>query len=194
MQKDKRLKSLFFVFILLSFTADIGFAAWQAKVVDMFDGDTLILSVGGRAMIIKLFGIDCPEKEQPFGIKAKDYSVSVVSGKQINIITVDEKRYPMCKVYVEGRCLNEELLKAGYAWHDDRDFSYEKWEIIEKKAVEQKKGLWSQEKPEPPWEFRGKQEVRRTERRCFTIKLGGKHKTGTVPVYRPKKRGRNRKR
>jgi len=32
------------------------------KVVDFYDGDTLIISDDGRARIIRLFGVDCPEK------------------------------------------------------------------------------------------------------------------------------------
>ena len=43
---------------------------WEAKVVDVFDGDTLIVSIGGRAEIIRLFGIDCPERKQNFGLRA----------------------------------------------------------------------------------------------------------------------------
>jgi endonuclease YncB( thermonuclease family) len=193
MLQTNNMRSLLASLILLFFSADVAFAAWDAKVVDLYDGDTLILSVGGRAKIIQLFGVDCPEKEQPFGLPALDYSRSIVSGKNVSIITVDEKRYPKCRVYVGDECLNEVLLKAGYAWLDDRNSLDEKWKKILKKAMVHEKGLWSQEEPVPPWEFReGEEEKQNAERRGCTIKLGGKHKRGTVPTYRPPTRRRRR--
>ncbi len=173
------------VLILIFFSPIKVFPAWEAKVVDVYDGDTLILSDEGRAEIIQLFGVDCPEKEQPFGLRATDYSRNMVSGKNISIVIVDVKRYPRCVVYVGDMCLNEELLRAGYAWHDRRYSSDEKWAYIERSAIEQKKGLWSQEGSIPPWDFRGEEDQQNAERRVHTIKMGGKHKTVTVPFVRP---------
>ncbi len=187
------MKVMLFVLISLFINPIAGFATWQAKVVDVYDGDTLILSDDGRATIIQLFGVDSPEKEQPFGLRATDYLRNKVSGKDISIVTVDTKRYPRCMVYIEGKCINEELLEAGYAWHDKRYSSDEKWENLEKKAVAQKKGLWSQAVPVPPWEFRGGENQQDTERRFYTIKLGGKHETGRVPLSLPSARKRTKK-
>jgi endonuclease YncB( thermonuclease family) len=187
------MKSFLVALILLFFSVDTVFAAWDAKVVDLYDGDTLIISDDGRAKIIQLFGVDCPEKEQPFGLPALDYSRHIVSGKNVSIVTVNEKRYPKCKVYFGDKCLNELLLKAGYAWLDDRNSSNEKWKEMVKKAVAQEKGLWSQDAPVPPWEFRGgKKEKQNTERRCYTIKLGGKHKKGTASISKSRIRRRRR--
>ncbi len=187
------MKAILIILISLFFNPITAFATWEAKVVDVYDGDILILSDDGRARIIQLFGVDCPEKEQPYGLKATNYSRNTVVGKDISIVPVDTKRYQRCVVYVGGKCLNEELLKIGYAWHDKRYSSDEKWAKMEKKAVAQKKGLWSQETAVPPWKFRGEEDHKDTLHRIHTIKLGGKHKTGTVSVTRPPVKRRPKK-
>ena len=175
------MKQFLFLFIISCFIPASVSAGWQAKVVDIYDGDTLILSDDGRAKIIRLFGIDCPRKEQPFGLKAKDYTSKIASGKEIRIETIAKKRYQKCKVYVDDTCLNTQLLKSGYAWLDRHGSVDESWETFEANAMAAKKGLWSQKDPEPPWEFMNKKERDFPMRRCTTIKLGGKHKPGSVP-------------
>jgi micrococcal nuclease len=188
--KGGKMRPSMYVLILLFFFQSPVFAAWEARVVDAYDGDTLILSDDGRAIIIRLFGVDCPEKGQPFGLKAKDYSSRMVVGKEISIVTVEKKRYPRCMVYVEGECLNEELLSAGYAWYDQPGSSDEHLEKIEQIAAEKKKGLWALEDPVPPWKFRSKENVDedKSVRRCYTINLGSRHKGKTASIYRPQRR------
>ena len=41
--------------------------AKYAKVDRVYDGDTLVLMGGSRARIIRLDGIDAPERDQPYG-------------------------------------------------------------------------------------------------------------------------------
>ena len=174
-QEENMKISLAFL-ILFLFSQRSALASWEARVVDAYDGDTLILSDDGRARIIRLFGVDCPEKGQPFGLKAKDYSARMVVGKEISIVTVELKRYPRCMVYVEDECLNEALLEAGFAWYDLNGSSDEHLELIEKTAAENQKGLWAQEDPVPPWKFRLKEGEGENARSSYTINFGGKHK------------------
>ena len=58
---------------------------------------------------------------------------------------------------VEGKNLNEELVKFGYAWvyrkYCDRSFCKD-WLEFEKTASENKIGLWADKSPLPPWEWR----------------------------------------
>ena len=160
----------------------------EVTVVSVYDGDTLIVSDEGRALIIQLFGIDCPEKRQPFGLKAKTYTSGLVAGEKIRIIPVDKDGHLWCKVYVGDKCLNEELLKAGLAWHDSHNSSDNTWANLANKATVEGKGLWSQVAPLPPWEFRGRQS-KPTTRSSRTIKFWGKHRRrGSVLIKRRARR------
>ena len=184
-------KDLLFSVFLLVFFPGLAFADWQVRVIHVFDGDTLVISDSGRAEIINLYGIDCPDKQQSFGLEAKDFTSALVAGKQVRVVPVEEGRYIQGKVYVGDECLNERLLKAGYAWHDYR-FSPDKvWAKIERDARSAGEGLWSQGNPAPPWEFKDSK-YNKTKRHSVTIKLGGKHlpQTSLIPVRQspPKKK------
>lgn len=157
-------------------------AEWEARVVDVFDGDTLITSRDGRAEIIRLSGIDCPEKDQPFGFAAKDFASTMVQGKTVKVIPVESKRqHKRFKVYIGDKSLNEELLKAGLAWHNLGLSSDPELAEMEKRAKHDKKGLWSGANPVPPWEFRGETDKNTKRSQSYTIKWGTKHEAFSTP-------------
>jgi endonuclease YncB( thermonuclease family) len=192
LKTNKKIKSgillpVTLLFVLFSLPVIVS-AEREVTVVNVYDGDTLIVSDDSRALIIKLFGIDCPEKRQPFGLKAKRYTSKLVVGEKIRIISVHEDRYLECKVYIGGKCINEELLKAGLAWHNNRDCSNNTWANLANKAAVEGKGLWSQTTPVSPWEFR-KKKSKPIKRSSRTIKFGGRHRRGgSVLIKRRAKR------
>ncbi|MGD8229932.1 MAG: thermonuclease family protein [Desulfobacteraceae bacterium] len=187
-------KCLLLVTVLLSFFPSLACAEWQAYAVDAYDGDTLIVSRGGRAEIIRLYGIDCPEMDQPFGLEAKSHTSNLVIGKTIKVISVDRARYERGVVYVGDTCVNRELVKAGYAWHAGEDPLFEEWGKLEQRARSQEKGLWLQEDPVPPWEFRAADKYEAALDQSYTIEMRGKHKSfraravrGRGGVYRQRR-------
>jgi endonuclease YncB( thermonuclease family) len=156
----------------------------EVKVVDVFDGDTLIVSLDGRAEIIRLFGVDSPDKEQPFGLEARSYTSDMVSGRVIQIIPIEKSRYEMVKVYYENKCLNEELLKAGYAWYNINGSIDEQWVQMEQRARYERKGLWSADNPVPPWQYLSNKS-KPTLDRSYTIKFPSRHEaSGTSTTTR----------
>lgn len=169
-------------------------AEWEVKVVDVFDGDTLIVSLDGRAEIIRLFGVDTPEKGQPFGLEARGFTSDLVSGRVIRVEPIEKSRYEMVKVYFEDKCLNEELLRAGYAWYDIDGSTNERWVDMEQRARYDRKGLWSEDNPVPPWEYLSIKNKPALDR-SYTIKFPSRHeayypsiKTGTSQPSSPRKR------
>ena len=55
---------------------------------------------------------------------------------------------------LDGRILNRELLSAGLAWWYRKYSKDQSLADLEQKAREKKIGLWQDENPIPPWEFR----------------------------------------
>ncbi|WP_106295682.1 thermonuclease family protein [Arcticibacter pallidicorallinus] len=53
-----------------------------------------------------------------------------------------------------GENLNEELLKAGLAWHYKYFDKSIKFSNLEKIARKNQKGIWSMPNPIAPWDFR----------------------------------------
>ena len=138
---------------------------WQSletisgKVVGVSDGDTIVVLLSdNRELRVRLEGIDCPEKKQEFGEKAKQATATLCWKKEVKIIKSGTDKYgrTLGFVYVDDLCVNEELLKMGLAWHYKKYNSDPRYSQLEKNARDRKVGLWSQPDPEAPCDFRHK--------------------------------------
>lgn len=111
------------IFCLFLFFPVLAFS-WQGKVVHITDGDTIVVLRDKTEVKIRLYGIDTPEKRQPFGTKAKRFTAKMAGTKRVEVEGMDVDRYgrTVALVYIEGdgECLNEELVRAGYAWVYER--------------------------------------------------------------------------
>lgn len=129
----------------------------SGKVVSISDGDTIGVLIGGRETRVRLHGIDCPEKSQDFGERAKKETSARVFSKIVTIRSHGNDRYgrTLGDVFYGSNSLNQELVGEGYCWW------YRKYapnnltlKSLEESAQTQKKGLWVIPNPLPPWEFR----------------------------------------
>lgn len=134
--------------------------AWQGKAVSIADGDTItVLRNGNEQVKIRVYGIDTPERSQAFGRRAKQFTASMVGNKVVEIEAIDQDRYgrTVGRVFVGGRELSEELVRAGMAWVYTKycaipDCSM--WVQAEAEARASGVGLWSDPSAAPPWEYR----------------------------------------
>ena len=150
-----------FLFLLLTQPA-ISWA-WSGEVVGIMDGDTITVfrSKTLKDVRIRLYGIDTPEKGQAFSKKAKQFIFKMVYGKLVEVKVMATDRYgrTVAMIYADKTLLNEELVKAGLAWVYDFYCSEpicESWKNFQLRARIDKRGLWRDPNPIPPWEFRRK--------------------------------------
>lgn len=137
---------------------------FQGKVTAVIDGDTIEVLRDGKAIRIRLQGIDCPEKSQPFGAQAKETTSDLVFGKQVLVKPTGEDRYGrmLADVYVDaantenefGGWLNKALVGAGMAWHYKRYSQDQELARAEEMARKVKIGLWNDTQPVAPWLWR----------------------------------------
>ena len=130
----------------------------RGEVVGVSDGDTITVLQDSAQVKVRLFGVDCPESHQAFGAPAKQFTSERVFGQTVRVTVHDTDRYgrSVGEVFFpkdggEG-CLNAELVEAGLAWAY-RHYS-ETYVPREEAAHAAKRGLWADEHPVPPWEFR----------------------------------------
>ena len=118
--------------------------SWQGFVVEVSDGDTICVKHLSKSEKIRLYGIDCREKGQAFGERAKQFTSKMVLGKTVEVRQVSTDTYGRIVgwVYVEGHCLNEDLLKAGLAWLNKECLSESRLAELENEARRTQKGLW----------------------------------------------------
>jgi endonuclease YncB( thermonuclease family) len=126
-------------------------------VVAVPDGDSLEIDLGGRIERVRLIGIDCPERGQPYAEQARERTSELTAGRSVLVRGLERDRYDRLLAYVtlpDGRILNRELVAAGLAWwYRSRD-SEPELERLEHEARSARRGLWADPHPEPPWEYR----------------------------------------
>jgi micrococcal nuclease len=128
-----------------------------AMAIRIMDGDTFeVLTMEKTTERIRLYGIDCPERNQPFSTAAKNKLADLIFSKQIKFIRKDIDRYgrTVAMVFVNQENVNESLLRAGLAWHFKRYDQNPAWDTLEKEAARKRSGLWADAQPVPPWSWR----------------------------------------
>ena len=128
----------------------------SGKCVGVTDGDTIKVMINRRQRRVRLEGIDCPERGQPFGQKAKQLTSKMCFGREVQLHITGRDRYgrDLAEVIVDDTNVNQELLRAGLAWHYKRYNSDPGLAKLEDEAREAGRGLWADPKPIPPWDWR----------------------------------------
>ncbi|WP_347158556.1 thermonuclease family protein [Pontibacter chitinilyticus] len=127
------------------------------KVVGVKDGDTIVLLRNGEEETVRLYGVDTPEKTQAYGQKAKQFTSDMVFGKTVQLIVKNKDRYGRTVgtiILADGRSLNAELVRNGYAWHYTAYSKDKNLANLEADARRFKRGLWQDPNPTPPWDYR----------------------------------------
>ncbi|WP_162054333.1 thermonuclease family protein [Pontibacter pamirensis] len=127
------------------------------KVIGIKDGDTIELLRNGQSETVRLYGVDTPEKKQAYGERARQFTSDLAFGKTVRLIVHNKDRYGRTVGTImlpDGRNLNEELVKSGYAWHYaaySKDMNLANAEVDARRF---KRGLWQDPNPVAPWDFR----------------------------------------
>ena len=145
------------------------------RVTEVVDGDTIkILTQSGTADTVRLLGVDSPETSQltnptkfdgrtsscldTFGLKAKEYAIEVLEGRQVILQyddTAGSRGYydrALAYVIINGSDFNATLLEKGYARvYDESDFGKKvNYLNLEAEAKNEGIGLWGCPTPTPP--------------------------------------------
>lgn len=158
------MKQLVFIAVLLLSLFFVGPAfgkEFKGKVIGITDGDTVKVLNNNTVYKIRLRGIDCPEKKQPFGKQAKLFTSQLAFDKDVIVIESGHDRYGRLiadLVLPDHTYISRDIVRAGYAWWyrqyapKDKVLAY-----AEADAKLDGLGIWSANNSEPPWQFRRKQ-------------------------------------
>lgn len=153
------MKSFTLLFLLFSLNYSFCQTTLTGKVVGVKDGDTVVvIDASNYQTTLRLAEVDCPEKDQPFGTKAKQFTSDQVYLKTIKYVVTDTDRYgrSIAMIYFENdnKYLSAEIIKAGMGWHYKKYSTSTKLANFEVKAKKDKIGLWFDNNPIAPWEWR----------------------------------------
>lgn len=130
------------------------------KVVAIADGDTFTLLLPGNVTKkIRLYGVDAPERKQPFGTVSRQRLSELIFSKEVSVEEKDVDRYgrTVGEAFIEGKSVNEEMLRSGLVWHYTEYDTNPRWAQLQEEARRACIGLWVDKHPTPPWEWRKEQ-------------------------------------
>ena len=143
------------------------------QAIKVSDGDTLSVQkvengkFVGEVMKIRMFGIDAPEKTQDYGIESKQALEKLVNGKTLEIEEKNRDRYgrTVAVVYVNGKNINEEMVKNGNAWwYQEYDKKDTKMQAYQENAKKNKLGLFGKKGYVEPWNYRREKKAAATSK------------------------------
>jgi endonuclease YncB( thermonuclease family) len=134
---------------------------FTGKVVGISDGDTISVLREGKAVKVRLHGVDTPEKARAFGTQARQFTSDMVFQRDVTVDVHTTDRYGRLVGVVgevllpDGRSLSQEMVKAGMAWwyrpYAAKDMARAQ---LEAEAHAAQRGLWADAHPIPPWAWR----------------------------------------
>lgn len=152
----RKIGCFLYVFIFISSLA----LAWEGSVVGVSDGDTItILNDNKEQFKIRLSGIDAPESGQAFGKASKERMSALVYGKIVEVtpVTTDKYDRTVARIHVSDLGVEEEMIRSGMAWVYSKyclEPICDQWMDIQTNARSMRVGLWADQDPIPPWEWR----------------------------------------
>lgn len=153
--------------VLICCSAVAAAATLQAKVVEVTTGNTLVVSNTNRSVRIRLKSVMPPEGGQPFSEAARDHLKALVLDQTVLVdYSHLTDRYLEARVFLNGIDIGSQMLRDGVAWYDHAT-DYELTESdrglyaqCELAARGEKRGLWQDESPVAPWEYRRLQQAK----------------------------------
>jgi micrococcal nuclease len=95
------------------------------EVVEVVDGDTIRVDLGGVETPVRLIGIDTPERDGPytdeecFGERASRFTADALGDRvvelEFDVERTDRFDRTLAYVWLDGDLFNERLLREGYA-------------------------------------------------------------------------------
>ena len=146
-------------------------AALLCLVVAITDGDTLKVRCGEpgayEQVTIRLAEIDAPEKNQAFGQRSKQALSDLCFQTRAAVRPTTRDRYGrmVARVECSGSDANVEQVRTGMAWAYTKYQTDPRFSQLERQARVARVGLWRDDEPKAPWDFRAERKAEAAARR-----------------------------
>lgn len=155
----KKMALLIFLLVFGSLSGNCEKKVIRGNLIRVHDGDTLTILSDGNQVRIRLENIDAPELSQPWGINSRENLRALVSTKGVLVVQYtgkDRYKRTLGEVFLaDGTDVNKIQVLTGNAWAYKKYCKpLELWCEFENRARGEHRGLWSQQNPIPPWEYR----------------------------------------
>ncbi|EPC4825034.1 thermonuclease family protein [Salmonella enterica] len=159
-----KLKLMNTVFILTS-TALVSGSLYAAeirgKVIHVIDGDTIDVLQDKIPVRIRLANIDAPEKKQAYGRWSANQLKGLVAAQPVTVTYTQTDRYGRIigRVFTtNGTETSRFMVQSGAAWVYEHYNTDKALPAMQREAQAQKRGLWADSNPVPPWKWRHRED------------------------------------
>lgn len=143
-------KALITVIILLSAFYPAPAEPLYGKVIKVIDGDTIEVIIGNEREVVRVYGINSPERGQPHWKAAKNLMEKMTMGKRVKLLTRGRGKYGrlLAFVMVDKKSAGLELVKSGLArvysnsFAPDNPQTYERYKKAQIHAMSGDLGIW----------------------------------------------------
>jgi endonuclease YncB( thermonuclease family) len=153
---------------------------FDAEVIAVMDGDTVMVLRDGRKIKIRLANIDAPESDQEFGRESRQVLVNRVLKKQAHIKSQATDHYGrmIAEISVDNHSVNEEQVQNGMAWEYSHFHRNKRYLDLQSEAQQAYRGLWQKKggqiQPEQ-WRKTHPSRLQITQLRDANMLCGTKH-------------------
>ena len=167
--------SIFLIWCLLLVSAAPAHAViLRGVVIEVRDGQSVVVLSGGRSFVVSLIGVDAPEADQHFGDASREHLAYLVLNQPVEIefSQLDSDRV-IGKVISSKRDIGLQVIRDGVAWHDKTtglslsEVERSVYAEAELRARNEMRGLWQDGTPMPPSEWRRAQAAKRTAQAAY---------------------------
>ncbi|ECC0979195.1 thermonuclease family protein [Salmonella enterica] len=156
----RRLKTTkLFVYAALLYPLTLQATEMKGRVIRVLDGDTIEVLQDEKPVRIRLANIDAPEKKQAFGHRSTNQLKGLVVAQPVTVTYTQTDRYGRIIGHVfttNGIEANRWMVQSGAAWVYEHYNTDKALPALQQEAQQQKRGLWADRQPVPPWVWRHK--------------------------------------
>jgi len=153
---------LILVALAMVISTNAGASNLSGKVTDVLDGGTITLLSLNKSIKVRLLAVAPPEKKQPYAELARKHLAELLLGKYVVVryTGLGEGHYLNGRVLLDQVDMGAQMVRDGVAWYDvsyENDLAETERQLYaecEKAARNEKRGLWQENDPQPPWVFR----------------------------------------
>ncbi len=124
--------------------------------VNVIDGDTVIIRDNTLTYHLRLLDIDAPERQQAFGIQSRRSLKQLCEHANIAVQLQGRDLYgrTLGHLYCNNTDASQSQIALGMAWFNARYSKRLELDTLQRQAQQQGLGLWQDAEPMSPWQWR----------------------------------------
>jgi endonuclease YncB( thermonuclease family) len=135
-------------------------ASLQGKVSEVVDGESIAILSQTHTLKVKLIGVAAPEQNQAYAGMARQHLADLVLNKFVMVhYSALRDGYLVGQVVLGDMDVSAQMLRDGVGWYKQHEGNLSEverqiYEASQAAARSERRGLWQDESPIAPWDFR----------------------------------------